>query len=333
MIDMRKNENPKVSIIIPVFNAEKYVRTTIESILDQSISDWELLLIDDCSKDNTPIICQDLSQIDERIVYIRQTENGGPAKARNIGVDQAKGEYLTFVDSDDTVAPDFLEKLVVTAENTGADIVWCNYKEISNDRVIYREHKLPCCTSISYDTYIRLFLKNKEGLGSLWNKLYRRGFIEKNQIRLNSKRVHGEDWEFNLMCFRSHPVLVAIEDALYNYIRQNNSSVMATYHVLDFQNLVGKYQLLEELAQEENYRYDKNEMINRFIYNVINLLVLLKRSKIDNKEEEFKKIVDNDFFQNILKSECNVVKMLPIRYKLYFFLIKFRLTGLAYIVM
>ena len=98
----------KVSVIIPVYNTEKYIKTTVDSIVAQTYSDWELLLIDDCSKDNTHLVCEELAQGDRRIIYIRQTENGGPAKARNIGIDQAKGEYLAFVDSDDTVDPIFL---------------------------------------------------------------------------------------------------------------------------------------------------------------------------------------------------------------------------------
>ena len=118
---------PKVSIIIPIYNAEKYIQTTVDSVLSQTFSDWELLLIDDCSKDHTSSICEKLVQSDNRITYIRQNENGGPAKARNVGIDYAKGEYLAFVDSDDTIEPTFLEKLVTTAIHNHSDIVWCNY--------------------------------------------------------------------------------------------------------------------------------------------------------------------------------------------------------------
>lgn len=324
---------PKVSIVVPVYNAEKYIKTTVNSILSQTFSDWELLLIDDYSKDNTPTVCRELTQRDSRIIYLHQTENGGPARVRNIGIDQAKGEYLAFVDSDDTVESNFLESLVTTAEISGADIVWCNFKEICNERVIFREHKLPCHISISYDSYIRLFFNNQLGLGCMWNKLYRRDFIEKNKIRLNTQRVHGEDWEFNFECFKSHPVLVAIEDSLYNYIRQNSSSVIASYHTSDYPNFVRTRLMLDDLAKKVSVDYDKVAAKKRFVYHVLSLLMSLKGSNVVDKKAEFEKIVNDDYFRKVIKTGNHIARYLPIRYKLYFFLIKFRLTGLAYIVM
>lgn len=324
---------PKVSIVVPVYNAEKYIKTTVDSILSQTFLDWELLLIDDCSKDNTPIVCKELTQRDSRIMYLPQTENGGPARVRNIGIDQAKGEYLAFVDSDDTVEPNFLERLLITAEKYGADIVWCNYKEICNDKVICREHNLPCCTPIPYDSYIRLFFSEQEGLGCMWNKLYQREFIVKNEICLNIDRVHGEDWEFNMTCFKCHPVLVAIEETLYNYVRQNNSSVIASYRASDYQTFVMSNKLKAELARKEGISCDKVAMNSKFVHLVIELLLKLKRSGVENKKTEFNKIVNDDYFRNVIETGFILAKGLPLRFKLYFFLIKSRLTGLAYIVM
>lgn len=322
---------PKVSIIIPVYNAEKYIKTTIDSVLVQTFYDWELLLIDDCSKDNTSSICKKLAQNDNRIIYIRQNKNGGPAKARNTGLVKAKGEFIAFVDSDDTIEPTFLEKLVTTAIYNHSDIVWCNYNEVLGNSKICKKHNLPCQISIPYDNYIRLFLNNQEGTGSLWNKLYRRSFIEQNKISLDPKRVHGEDWEFNLNCFKCHPILVAIDDYLYNYVRQNNSSVMATYHACDYQNLVKKHLILHELSLEEGIKYDV--MNSKFIYHAIELLVSLKRSNMCNKKSEFKKIVNDDFFHKFLTLGYNDVSYLPPKFKLYFFLIKYHFIDFAYFIM
>lgn len=324
---------PKVSVIIPVYNAEKYIQTTIDSILAQSLSDWELLLVDDCSKDNSPAICKEASQNDNRIVYIRQDKNGGSATARNAGISLAKGEFIAFVDSDDTVDSIFLEKMMATAIEHNADIVWCNYKEISGSEVIYRKHNLPCRTSIPYETYIRMYFNNQEGLGSMCNKMYRRCFLGLNNISVNPERVHGEDWEFNLDCFKCHPILVAIDDSLYNYIRQNSSSVVSSYRALDYQTFVSTRKVLDKLSIEEGIEYDAIAMNGRFFYRVIALLVSLKRSKVIDKKAEFKRIVSDDYFCNSIKSDSRIVKYLPMRYKLYFFLIKYRLIKLAYFVM
>lgn len=324
---------PKVSIIIPIYNAEKYIQTTINSVLSQTFSDWELLLIDDCSKDNTPAICKEFVQSDKRIIYIRQIENGGPAQARNTGLDQAKGEFVSFVDSDDTIEPTFLDKMLVTAFENHSDIVWCNYNEVFTNNTIYRKHNLPCLIPIPYNTYIRFFFNNQEGLGSMCTKLYRKSFIEQNKIRLNPERIHGEDWEFNLNCFKCHPILVAIDDSLYNYVRQNSSSVIASYHTSDYQTFVKSNLMLETLAQKEGIEYDKVARMGNFVYLVIQLLISLKRSKVCNKKSEFKRIVSDSYFRKSLSYGCQIAKYLPIRYKLYFFLIKYRLTNIAYTLM
>ena len=324
---------PKISIIIPIYNAEEYIQTTVNSVLSQTFSDWELLLIDDCSKDNSSSICEKLVQSDNRITYIRQNENGGPAKARNTGLVKATGEFIAFIDSDDTVEPTFLERLVSTAIVNNADIVWCNYKEILGDNIIYRKHNLLCQTSIPYDTYIRFFFNNQEGLGSMCTKLYRRSFLEQNKLFLNPERVHGEDWEFNLSCFKCHPILVAIDDCLYNYIRQNNYSVIASYHTSDYQTFVKSNLILEAIAQKESIEYNREARTGNFVYLVIQLLISLKRSKISNKKSEFKRIVNDDFFRKSIVSRYQIARYLPIRYKLYFFLIKYRLIDIAYIIM
>ena len=324
---------PKISIVIPVYNADKYIKTTIGSILSQSFSNWELLLVDDCSSDNTPAICKDVARGDNRIIYIRQEKNGGPSKARNTGINQAKGEYIAFVDSDDTIDSTFLEKMLTVAVEHNSDIVWCNYKEILGNDVIYRKHNLSCHTPIPYETYIRLYFKNQEGLGSMCTKLYRRSFLEQNNIRLNHNRVHGEDWEFNLNCFKCHPILVAIEDSLYNYIRQNCSSVIASYRALDYQTFVISNKMLIELAQNEGVAYDVIVMNSRFVYLVIALLVSLKHSRVADKKIEFNRIVNDEYFCNAIKSGNRIVNYLPMRYKFYFLLIKYRLIDVAYVVM
>ena len=325
---------PKVSIIIPVYNAEKYIETTIKSVLAQTISNWELLLIDDSSDDSTPIICNKFVKADSRIIYVRQIENGGPSKARNLGLDSAQGEFIAFVDSDDTLEPTFLNKMLTAAIEGNSDIVWCNYKEIVEGNVIYKNHNLPCRSPIPYEFYIRLFFANIEGLGSLWNKLYRRCFLEQNNMRLNTERVHGEDWEFNMSCFKCHPVVIAIEDSLYNYIRQSKTSIISSYRSLDYSTFVKSNKMLEELALNEGIEYDKQSMKSNFIYLVIQLLVLLKSSSVNDKKDEFMTIINDEYFKATLTSlGLAVMNFLPIRYKLYYMLIKCHLPEVAYVLM
>lgn len=118
---------PTVSILVPVYKAEKTLDACVESILAQSYADFELLLIDDASPDHCPEMCDAWAEKDPRIRALHPAKTGpGPSGARNAGLDAAKGQWLTMVDSDDTVAPDLLEKLLAGAERSGAELVLCN---------------------------------------------------------------------------------------------------------------------------------------------------------------------------------------------------------------
>lgn len=126
MINQPKEE-PLVSVIMPAYNAEAFIREAISSVLKQSESDWELLVIDDGSQDNTRAIVSDFAQRDARINLIVNESNMGVAKTRNRGLDIFRGKYVALLDSDDYWEPQMLEKMIARAEETGADIVYCSY--------------------------------------------------------------------------------------------------------------------------------------------------------------------------------------------------------------
>ena len=115
-----------ISIIVPVYNSEKTLRECINSILCQSYCDFEVIIIDDGSTDNSPVICREMAEQDERVVVIH-VENQGVSHARNVGMKKSKGDYICFVDSDDTIKPDYLEYLYSNIVSSAADIVTCNF--------------------------------------------------------------------------------------------------------------------------------------------------------------------------------------------------------------
>ena len=123
----------KVSIITPFFNSEKYIRQTIESVLSQTFSDWEMILIDDGSEDSSLDIINEYSSRDDRFVVIENGSNQGVAISRNNGIKAVRGEYIAFLDSDDIWRENKLEKQISLAEKTGADIVYCSYGMIDGD--------------------------------------------------------------------------------------------------------------------------------------------------------------------------------------------------------
>lgn len=143
---------PTVSILVPVYKAEKTLDACVESILAQSYADFELLLIDDASPDHCPEMCDAWAEKDPRIRALHPAKTGpGPSGARNAGLDAAKGQWLTMVDSDDTVAPDLLEKLLAGAERSGAELVLCNCCPVTKDGA---EHPLPVDEQFAKETVL-----------------------------------------------------------------------------------------------------------------------------------------------------------------------------------
>ena len=143
---------PTVSILVPVYKAEKTLDACVESILAQSYADFERLLIDDASPDHCPEMCEAWAEKDPRIRALHPAKTGpGPSGARNAGLDAAKGQWLTMVDSDDTVAPDLLEKLLAGAERSGAELVLCNCRPVTEDGA---EHPLPADEQFAKETVL-----------------------------------------------------------------------------------------------------------------------------------------------------------------------------------
>lgn len=121
---------PKISVIVPVYRVEPYLHRCVDSILAQTFSDFELILVDDGSPDNCPAICDEYAKKDNRFKVIHRKQNGGASAARNLGLKTSQGEYICFIDSDDYVVPEYLETLLQTIEETQADIVQCGYYEV-----------------------------------------------------------------------------------------------------------------------------------------------------------------------------------------------------------
>ena len=137
-------ENPLVSIITPSFNSEKFIAETIQSVQNQTYQNWEMIIVDDGSADQTKEIIENLMKDDSRIQFFPLLKNGGPAKARNIAINQAKGKYMTFLDADDIWFPDFIENSIKTILKTGIYFVFSSYRR-SNENLefVYSDFIVP----------------------------------------------------------------------------------------------------------------------------------------------------------------------------------------------
>lgn len=201
---------PFLTFIVPCYNAELYVQHCIDSVLAQSIQEWELLLIDDGSSDNTAKICQYAQKLDSRIVYIHQ-ENKGVSSARNKGLQLATGEFITCIDADDWLEPNFIE---VFLRSKIADINICGYREIyPNGKV--RTEWIPetLYSQIPLDTYT---VRNSY-FRTPWAVIFRRNFLKNNKLYFLEDLSWGEDTMFLLFATIKANDISFISEVLYNY--------------------------------------------------------------------------------------------------------------------
>lgn len=217
-----------VSIIVPVYNVQDYLAKCVDSILSQTVEDFELILVDDGSTDNCPDICDSYQHKDGRVKVIHKT-NGGLSSARNAGLEPAVGKYIYFVDSDDYLEPTLLEKTIAVMEQHQSD--WCCFgmiKEDSEGNFIENVSFKPIeITVTNEDERMRFLLKYLLNYRTGWeacDHIFRGDIIREHQLRFAGERISfGEDLLFSFTYWLYARSCVAIEDSLYHYVQRKNS--------------------------------------------------------------------------------------------------------------
>ncbi len=214
---------PIVSIIVPVYNAEKTIQRCVESILGQDFQDFELLLIDDGSQDASGALCDAFAQRDARVRVLHK-ENGGVSAARNLGLSQAQGVYLQFLDSDDWITADATTMLVRTAREYQCDLVISDFYRVVGDRVSHKGD-IQEDTVLSREEYAAHMMERPADFyyGVLWNKLYRREIVERHHLRMNPEISWCEDFMFNLEYIRYAERFYALQVPIYYYVKTKGS--------------------------------------------------------------------------------------------------------------
>ena len=248
---------PFISIIIPVYNAAKYVERCLESIINQDFKDFEILIIDDGSSDSSFSICEKIALKDKRIKLFRQL-NSGVSSARNKGIENAIGEWLCFYDADDSVPPNALQFLANTAINLQPDVIIGNYNEIiSDNEVITYSNSLPKQCLLNRQDIIDSILNKAILPNNFFNsccmKMYRRQIFIQYKLAFPIRR-RAEDWLLNVNFFEIATSAVVIDDMVYNYHR-NYQSAMTKYFP-------------EQLKIWEQNLLIKKSLINRYNYNI-----------------------------------------------------------------
>lgn len=322
-----------IYIITPIYNAEKFIVSTVDSVQKQTINDWNLVLVNDCSTDGTLDVVGTLAKQDNRIIVLNAEENGGPSKARNIGIKYALehgADYLAFIDSDDLYEPVFLEEMQKCADNTKADISWCDYVEDYMGSSIPHLNGENVPDSMDASQFARLFFQETPGLCNIWSKMYKAEFIKENGIMMNENRVCGEDWEFNYSCCMAGASVSHIAKPLYHYVRQNGASVMASYHKGDYQNHYDSLQLEDWLAQKYDIAYDKKDRTSRHLYWAVSIICSLANSRnIIDKNKELCSITRSVSWLDTIKEGNYDMRYMSCRNRLYFWLLKHKFDSLC----
>lgn len=262
----------KISIIVPIYNVEKYLNQSLDSLIYQTYKNLEILCIDDGSTDDSKKIVEEFRKKDKRIKYFYQ-ENSGPATARNYGIDQSMGEYLIFVDPDDWCEPQMCEKLLEKIQQTNVDFVMCTsrvYDEVKNsfvsDNIGY--YMLDMLSANEFERPLlprEMKLKVFQLPVMVWGKIFKTSFIKKNNIRFIEEFAF-EDNAFFMEVFFAASSFLAIADSLmvYRINRKGSETQIKGRKYLDFVFQISYYkQVLDKhsLYQEYEVTFLKNAFI------------------------------------------------------------------------
>lgn len=233
-----------ISIIIPVYNVAPYLRRCLDSILAQTLKDFEVIAVNDGSDDDSLAILKEYQAKDERIKVFCQ-ENKGLSAARNTGLREANGRYISFIDSDDFVAPEFLECLYEGLIRNKADIAGCDFLKIKNPKDIFKPLSKPK-EKIFDDALATLLDKRNFIHFNVWNKLYKREMLDGVWFY---EGIYYEDWVFNVMVFVRAGRFVWIRDALYGYRISFNSIMRSSFNQKKFDDYIKGIRVVYEFYQ------------------------------------------------------------------------------------
>lgn len=271
-----------VSIIVPIYNIENYIEDCVQSITNQSYKNLEIILVDDGSSDNSPLICDELAKKDNRIKVIHK-KNGGLSSARNAGIEIAKGEYLGFIDGDDIVNCEMYEFMINIAINENADIVQCEFLKFLNISEIVND---------SYDSEVTIF-NNVEALKNLykpginissivtWTKIYKRDLFK--EIRFPLGKLHEDEFTTYKLLYKANKI--AYTNRKLCYYRQTPNSIMNSNFS---KNRLDVLESLEERLDFINNNFNDSELkdlsLEYYLMNCMNSYYLYKNSHPEDKK-------------------------------------------------
>ena len=305
--------NKKLSIIVPVYNSDKYIARCIESIINQKYENIELILIDDGSKDNSLEIMKHYKDLDKRI-FVYSNTNHGVSYTRNYGLEKATGEYITFVDSDDYIDKDMYNEMIKALEKEKTDMVICSYKKVIEENISIN-NKTPKSKKLNGIDEAFSYLKNEKYnyISNIWNKIYLKNKI---QNKFNEKYYIGEDLLFNCQYLLNTNTVYFMDKPFYNYIIQNQS---LSHKVTD--KTITSIQAFDEIIKTVDKKISNHNIddLYREQFRFANLIIKTYK-KLDKKNKIYIKETRKKLFTKILKSkEIGFIRKIKTILKMCFF--------------
>ena len=263
--------NPAISVILPVYNTEPYIDKCLQSILNQIFGDLEVIVIDDCGQDQAMAIVERHAAVDQRIRIIRNDKNHGVAFSRNAGILAARGEYLSFIDSDDSIDLDFYQKLYIEAMEHQADVVKADYLIDHGDHVEYNEMHANVHEAVRKKKFVGIYYTH-----ILPCSLIRRDLVAKHRIEF-PPLTHGEDIVFLVKVLLNMKIFSLVDDTYYRYYdRAGSASKQINEGYID--SLMHHYELIARIIAESNLceaeriEFWHHAILNPLLYHHIKLV-------------------------------------------------------------
>ncbi len=315
--------NKLVSVIIPLYNGEALIQKCLSSLLKQTLSHFEIIIIDDGSTDNS---IQEINKFKDSRIKIYHQEHCGVSSARNLGIKYAKGYYLTFVDADDYLENNYLENLIKYQTKSNADLIICGYYMEIKKHIQVFSYSNQIIANEDLPKYL-IDLYNHRLMYNTWNKLFLKKIIQDYNL-LFANQDFGEDHLFNQEYLKHCQTIQIISDPLYHYVRKTPSSTTNNLVNNLFNLRIKEFYEMEEFFNYWHISSQEYEpfLISRFANRILNYLVNLHRTKKEKKIiiAEIKNIVNNEtimqvFTNPIIKKSIRILFNKRQYQKLYYY--------------
>ena len=344
-------EQPQVSIIVPVYNVENYIERCLNSLVNQTFKDIEIITINDGSTDKSLELLNKYAKEDIRISVIDLGDEG-VSYCRNLGIEKANGKYIMFVDSDDWIDSSMVEVMYKKAEENKLDLVMCSYirefKDHSKEKIfnlpqeiIYKEDKVKNELLRKLVGPIKEELSNPEMLDALctvWGKLYRADILKENKLKFVDLKKIGsaEDTLFNIFTFNYLKKVMFLNKSMYHYWRDNPKSVTSQYNPKLKEQRKVFFKYISDFIKENNFEQVFEEALNNRICTSVlglGLIECSKNNKISriNKIKNIKIIINEEYIRNAYKNL--ELKYFSIHWRIFYFFIKNKMSFCSYLML